>query len=204
MNGEKEMIRMDNVREMLGRAHDGFDGRVRAVGLGQWTLATPCDEWTVRDLVNHVVWAQRWTPALLAGTNPAEVGTRLDGDLLGDDPVAAWADAAGATREAARRADLDRKIVTPYGEMSGGEFLALNTAEVCVHTWDLARSIGADETLDPGLVREVASRYRNDRLYNGGAPGESWPTIFRPAVDVGSAADPQTQLIALTGRDPAG
>lgn len=194
---------MDNVREMLDRALDGFDWRIRAVDEGQWTLITPCDDWTVRDLLNHVVWAQRWTPLLLVGTNPAEVGTRLDGDLLGDEPVAAWADAAGATRQAARQADLDRKITTPYGELSCREFLALNTAEVCIHTWDLARTIGADETLDPRLVREVADRYRKDRLYNGAAPGESWPMIFRPAVDVGPAANPQTQLIALTGRDPA-
>jgi uncharacterized protein (TIGR03086 family) len=195
------MVRMDNVREMLGRALDGFDRRVRAVGADQWALVTPCDEWTVRDLVNHVVWAQRWTPLLVAGTDPAEVGTRFDGDLLGDDPVAAWADAERATREAAGHADLDRKISTVYGEMLAGEFLALNTSEVCVHTWDLARSIGADEALDPELVGEVVNRYRNDRLYNGGAPGESWPTIFRPAVNVESAADLQTQLIALTGRD---
>lgn len=193
---------MDNVREMLGRALNGFDQRVRAVGADQWELVTPCDEWTVRDLINHVVWAQRWTPLLVAGTNPAEVGTRLDGDLLGDDPVAAWADAVGATREAAGQADLDRKISTVYGEMSVREFLALNASEVCVHTWDLARSIGANETLDPGLVGEVINRYRNDRLYNGGAPGESWPTIFRPAVNVESAGDLQTQLIALTGRNP--
>jgi hypothetical protein len=54
------------------------------------------------------------------------------------------------------------------------------------------------------LVQAVADRYRNDRLYNGSATGEFWPTIFRPAVDVDSAADQQSQLIALTGRNPAG
>jgi hypothetical protein len=67
----------------------------------------------------------------------------------------------------------------------------------------LARGIGADETLHPELMREVADRYRNDRLYNGSAPGESWPAIFRPAVHVDSAAGLQSQLIALTGRNPS-
>jgi uncharacterized protein (TIGR03086 family) len=201
---EKEIAPMDNVQEMLGRALDGFDLRVRAVGEDQWTLVTPCDEWTVRELVNHVVWTQRWTPSLIGRSAPADAGKSFEGDLLGDDPVAAWAYAEAATREAVRQADLDQKISTPYGEMSVDEFLALATAEVCIHTWDLARSVGADETLDPDLVQEVAARYRNDRLYNGSAPGQSWPTIFHPAVDVDSAADPQTQLIALTGRNPKG
>jgi uncharacterized protein (TIGR03086 family) len=193
---------MDNVQEMLVRALDGFGQRVRAVADSQWAGSTPCDLWTVRDLVNHVVWILRWTPPLIAGTSPAEVGTRFEGDLLGDDPVAAWADAGHATRRAAREAGLDRKITTPYGELTVSEYLELVTAEALVHTWDLARSIGADETLDPGLSREVTDRYRTNRLYNGSAPGASWPALFDPPVSGTSDADPQTQLIMLVGRDP--
>ena len=56
---------MDIVQEMLGRALDGLDQRVRAVGEDQWALVTRCDEWTVRDLVNHMVWVQRWKPLLI-------------------------------------------------------------------------------------------------------------------------------------------
>lgn len=193
---------MDNVQEMLIRALDGFGQRVHAVDGSQWAGSTPCDLWTVRDLVNHVVWILRWTPPLIAGTSPAEVGTRFEGDLLDDDPGAAWADAGHATRQAVREADLDRKITTPYGELTVSEYLELVTAEACIHTWDLARSIGADETLDPGLVRQVTDRYRTNRLYNGSAPGESWPALFDPPVTGTSDADPQSQLIMLVGRDP--
>ncbi|HYZ53746.1 MAG TPA: TIGR03086 family metal-binding protein [Streptosporangiaceae bacterium] len=194
---------MDNVQEMLVRALDGFGQRVHAVARSQWAGSTPCDLWSVRDLVNHMVWILRWTPPLIAGTSPAEVGTRFDGDLLGDDPVAAWADAEHATRQAAREADHDRKIATPYGELTVSEFLELVTAEALIHTWDLARSIGADETLDPGLVGEALGRYRTNRLYHGSAPGESWPALFDPPVAGPSDADPQSQLIRLVGRDPA-
>jgi uncharacterized protein (TIGR03086 family) len=113
-----------NVPEMLGRALDGFGRRVRAVGEGQWTLVAPCDEWTVRDLVNHVVWLQRWTPLLIGRPNPADAGKSFDGDLLGDDSVDTWAEAQGATREAVRQADPEQKMSTPYGEMPVSEFLA--------------------------------------------------------------------------------
>jgi hypothetical protein len=76
---------MDIVQEMLGRALDGFDQRVRAVGEDQRALVIPCDEWTVRDLVNHVVWVQRWTPLLIGRPNPADGGKSYEGDLPGAD-----------------------------------------------------------------------------------------------------------------------
>ena len=49
--------------------------------------ATPCTEWDVRALVNHVLGEIRWAVPLFAGSTIAEVGDRFDGDLLGDDPV---------------------------------------------------------------------------------------------------------------------
>jgi len=194
---------MDNVTEMLDRALDGFGRRVRVVADSQWAQPTTCPPWSVRDLVNHVVGALRWTSWLVSGASAEEAGSRFDGDLLGDDPVTAWADAQHGISEAAVAGDLGRKIATPYGELTAREFLELVTAELCVHTWDLARSISDEEGLDPGLVREVTSRYLNDRLYNGQPPAESWPTLFRPPVEVAADADAQRRLIALVGRDPA-
>ena len=64
------------------------------VGDDQWDLPTPCTEWDVRALVNHVVGEERWTRPLLEGMTIAEVGDRFDGDLLGDDPRAAGRAAA--------------------------------------------------------------------------------------------------------------
>jgi hypothetical protein len=74
---------------------------------------------------------------------------------------------------------------------------------VCVHTWDLARSIGDDDVLDSELVGEVTDRYLHDRLYGGGAPAESWPTLFRPPVAGTWELNPHSRLIALVGRDPS-
>ena len=54
---------------------------------GNWTAATPCADWDVRELVNHVVGEDRWTKPLVDGRTIADVGNYLDGDLLGDQPV---------------------------------------------------------------------------------------------------------------------
>jgi uncharacterized protein (TIGR03086 family) len=194
---------MKDTQEMFSRALDGFHRRVHAVRSDQWADLTPCAPWTVRELVHHVVWMQRWTPPLLSGVSVEEAGSRLEGDLLGDDPAATWDNAELESRKAAAAVELDKRIITVYGELSAREYLELVTAEVCVHTWDLARSIGDDDTLDPELVSEVTARYLHDRLYGGGAPAESWPTLFHPPVAGAWERDPQSRLIALVGRDPS-
>ncbi|WSA22108.1 TIGR03086 family metal-binding protein [Streptosporangium subroseum] len=176
---------------------------MHAVRGDQWADLTPCAPWTVRELVQHVVWTHRWTPPLLSGESLEEVGSRFEGDLLGDDPVATWDNAELESRKAAAATEPGKRIVTLYGDLSAREYLELVTSEVCVHTWDLARSIGDDDVLDPELVGEVTDRYLHDRLYGGGAPAESWSALFRPPMAGMWELDPQGRLIALVGRDPS-
>ena len=68
---------------MFGRAVAEFDARVRQIGEHQWQAATPDEDWTVRDLVNHLAGEDLWAPPLLAGSTIAEVGDRFEGDVLG-------------------------------------------------------------------------------------------------------------------------
>ncbi|MET9568940.1 maleylpyruvate isomerase N-terminal domain-containing protein [Streptomyces virginiae] len=71
---------------------------VRAVKGDRWDAPTPCTEWTVRDLVNHVTGEQLLIPPLIAGGRTLEeLGDAFPGDVPGDDPVAAW-DARPAAR----------------------------------------------------------------------------------------------------------
>jgi len=90
--------------ELHRRAVGEFDRRVRAIRDDQWQLGTPCTDWTVHDLVNHLVNEDLWTPELFAGKTLAEVGNRFDGDLLGRDPLAAW---EAAMREALAAVQAD-------------------------------------------------------------------------------------------------
>ena len=89
--------------ELHRRAVAEFAARVDGIdsaGSGAWSAQTPCTEWTVRALVNHLTYEDRWTTPMLAGATVAEVGDRFEGDLLRDDPVGAF---ATASREATDR-----------------------------------------------------------------------------------------------------
>lgn len=181
-------------RVLLPRAMAEFDARVRAVPADAWPRPSPCAEWSVRDVVNHMVYECCWTPHLLRGETMADVGDRYDGDLLGEDPVGAWAEASQAAREAATAATLDETIHASFGDISGGFYLWQLSAEYLVHGWDVARGAGGDERLDPQLVGDVAAWFGDyEQLYRDiGVTGEPAP--------VPDGADAQTRLLAAFGR----
>ena len=91
---------MPNLLEHHARAMAEFGSRVHAIKADQWGDATPCSDWDVRTLVNHLVNEQLWVPPLMSGATIADVGDALDGDVLGDDPFAAWDAAAAASTDA--------------------------------------------------------------------------------------------------------
>lgn len=163
---------------------------------GDWSGPTPCSDWTVHDLVNHVVGEDRWTRPLVEGRTIADVGDALDGDLLGEEPVAT----ARAAAEEALAAVADglphgAKVHLSYGDEDLGEYLRQLVADHLIHGWDLAAATGQDRTLDPEVVAEVAAwfRDREDMYRSAGAVAE------RPASTQGG---PQAELLSAFGRDP--
>ena len=177
------------------RAVEEFDARVRAVGDDQWELPTPCSDWSVRQLVNHLVYEDRWTVPLMEGSTIAAVGDRYEGDLLGDDPKGAWAESC-AEAVAAVQADgaLERMVDLSSGPTPAGEYVSQLLADHLIHAWDLARAVGADERLDPELVEACAAWFTEMEPHYraAGAIGE------RPETPPG--ADAQTILLAAFGR----
>ncbi len=89
-----------DIPAMFGRAVVEFDIRVRQIGDHQWQAPTPDEDWSVRDLVNHLVGEDLWASPLLAGSTIAEVGDRFEGDVLGAEPKAAWTAASAAAVQA--------------------------------------------------------------------------------------------------------
>ena len=80
------------------RAVDSFVDRVAKVHDDQWSDPTPCADWDVRALVNHLTYENRWTVPLMQGAGLEEVGTKFDGDLLGADPISSAQEAARPRR----------------------------------------------------------------------------------------------------------
>ncbi|MGH3462639.1 MAG: TIGR03086 family metal-binding protein [Kribbellaceae bacterium] len=185
-----------DVVELHRRATEDFVALVAAVNDDQWHAPTPCVGWDVRTLVNHVVGEERWAVPLLAGRTIADVGTMLDGDLLGDEPASAAAHAARAAQIAVVEPVLLRSTVQlSYGEEDAAEYINQLVADHLIHGWDLAVAIGSDRRLDPQVVAAVADWFADrEELYrSSGAVGP------RPAEAFG---DPQDELLAAFGRDP--
>jgi len=183
----------------LGALHERTVGEwtriVDGLDASQWGRATPCTEWTVRDLVNHVVGEELWTVPLVQGATIDEVGDRFDGDVLGDEPVVRAREAAGqAVAAVSERVPSGGTVHLSYGEEQLGEYVHQLAADHLVHAWDLAVATGADPTLDAELVDAVAGWYADrEELYrSAGAVGER----------ATAGPDPQSQLIAAFGRDP--
>ena len=187
---------MADLVELFEGAVRRFGERVPLIG-DRWALPTPDDEWDVRALVKHVIAEDLWAPPLLAGSTIAEVGDRFDGDQLGEDPEAAWAEAAKASVAAVGSSGaLARTVHVSFGDISGQEYVSQLFCDHVIHGWDLARAIGADEALDPDMVA-----YAYDFLL---PQVDGWRSagVFGPPVEVPAGASRQDGLLALTGRRP--
>src|SRR4029079_8295807 len=80
--------RMAGAVDMYRRSVEECGQRVMAIGVGDWSRPTPCSEWSVRDLVRHLVYEELWAPPLLAGATIADIGDRFEGGIFRDDPHA--------------------------------------------------------------------------------------------------------------------
>src|SRR5215213_5873894 len=171
--------------QLFQRAQAQFTDRVDAVAPDQWEdEALP--EWTVADLVAHMVTEMLWVPPLLTGEPYAE-GRFPDSttDLLGDDPFISWESAADDALSAFAEDDaFIRTVHLERGSTPAREYCEELIADLTVHTWDLARAIGADTELAGELV--TAALVVGDRLPEDGVPG-----LYDPPLDTSLAATPQ-------------
>lgn len=186
---------MERTAALFPRAIDQFGSRVAQITDDQWSNPTPCTEWDVRALVRHLVYEVVWFDALMRGETIAEVGDRFEGDILGADPRAAWARGASAALAAAAEPDaLDRTVDLSRGRAPAEEYMWELIMDLTVHGWDLARGIGADDTMDPELTERLWTLLQTwmERLRASGA--------FADPVRVPDDASVQAKLLAMLGR----
>jgi uncharacterized protein (TIGR03086 family) len=182
------------VLEGLCIARAEFARRLAAVN--DWDAATPCGDWNVRQLANHVVGQEyRFARSLSGGSLDEYVASR-DDDFLGGDPVSAWRKGVRLLDQAVQRLDGLDSIIAWRLPMPAREILAARIFEATVHTWDLARAIGFDERLDERLVTITLSVFE----WLAELPGfaEMFEAPSSPAED----APLQSRLLHLAGRKP--
>lgn len=164
----------------------------RVAGVRDWDAPAPVDGWTARDVVDHLV---TWLPGFL------EAGgvTLPDVPPVADDPVAAWwthTDAVQALLESPRAFE---DFTHPHAgtQVLGEAIENFYIADVFMHTWDLARASGQDDTLDPERCELMLAGMTpiEDILRASGQYG--------PPMPVPPDAPAQDRLMAFIGRDPA-
>lgn len=180
---------MDDVRQGYRKVASGFDTAVKAVAPGRWDARSPCEEWNARDVVAHVVSGHRGVIAGVRGGEPTDLGA-------GEDPVTAWEEASRAMDGiTADPESLAKEIDGPTGKMPAGEIIGrFVTMDLLVHTWDLARAVGADEHLDENAVRDA---------YESLKPMDAMirqPKVFGPKLEPPPGADLQTEFLYFLGR----
>lgn len=169
-----------------------FSDRVRGVSSDGWDVPAPVAGWTARDVIDHL----RWFPGYLASGHGV---TLPAGPSPTDDPASAWLTQADAVQALLDDPDqADRTVDDPHmGSMPLRDLVdRIYTADVFMHTWDLARATGQDDRLDPDLCSDLLSGMQpiEEVMRASGQYG--------PAVPVPDDADVQTRMLGFIGRDP--
>ena len=185
-------------REIRLAAH-GFETRLRPVTGTQRTLPTPCPELNVHDLVTHQIRGMRIYTLLLHGATREVVAKEQQSGIGSDDWVGAFRSGYRTMRDAfSAPGALERTVAHPgMGEIPAAMLFAMQLGELAVHGWDLARAIGADDTLDPDVV---AALWAFAEPLSGMLPSTGY--FSSPSGDVPDTAPLRTRLLDLLGRRP--
>jgi len=172
---------------------------VERVRPDQYGLATPCSEWDVRALLNHLLGTFALGEALL-GDKPPTVdvapGELPAVDLVGDDPFKTYRVGVEALLTSAAGDALTRTHHTPLGEMPGAVLGGFTTLDILVHGWDLASATGQDPTLDTQLAEQLLGFAHQAITEQTRAPR------IGPELEVAAAAGATDRLVAYLGRTP--
>jgi uncharacterized protein (TIGR03086 family) len=182
--------------ELLVAANDEFARRLRSVEPDDWARPTPCSEWDVRALVNHVVGANVRYELLLHGASTEQVEATRSLDHLGDDPLSSFVTTADRVVACFREdGALERVAHHVNGDRSGRELLSMRILDVAVHGWDLARAIGVEEALDHEIVAFLIA-------YTADLDSAQERAFAAASTEVPPNASPQDRLLYRLGRHP--
>jgi uncharacterized protein (TIGR03086 family) len=168
--------------------------RLRLLPPQRLETESSCSGWSVRELVNHVNGGGHRYLLLLRGAAAEELAATRSEDHVGSDPAGSfrrWQ--APLAAEFAAQGALTRVVHHPVGDRSGADLLGMRVLDLTLHAWDLARSVGLEERLDPELCAHVLASHMHlvEELRAAG--------LYAAPRD-GDPSDPQTELLLRTGR----
>jgi len=187
----------EGIIDALAIARAEFERRLTAITDDDWGRPTPCTEWNVRQLVNHIVSHEyRYADNLATNNSEYYVASR-DDDFLGDDPHGSWPRGVALLDEAIAGLDSLDTTISFLLPLPARDVLLVRVFEATVHTWDVSRAIGFDERIDERLA--MLTYPLLERLIQVPAT----QAFFAPPQDtLPSTATPQDRLLHLAGRKP--
>jgi uncharacterized protein (TIGR03086 family) len=174
----------------------GLDHVMRGVDARQWDNASPCSEWTARDVAGHAMGVLANVSARAVGGEQVNIFDK-PGAIAGDDPYATFVGVRNALIDAlVSEGVLHTVVETSLGSISVDKMLGNLMPDALIHTWDIARATGGDERLDPLLIpiAHASLRERGEEAIR--APGRYGAATGEPP------SDPQAALLAFAGRTP--
>ena len=193
---------MPNPVTLLERTTARTKAVLAGVRQSQLDDPTPCAEWTVHGLVNHLIGGLEFTAGCIVGNPPNIRPSEAESSQLNERDVsnlaAAYNDRLARLLDlAAAPGALERMAQTPFGEMAVGQIFVGTVMDQLVHCWDLAKATGQDTTLDADLVA-----FALPALQSGFADMGREAGFVGPAIVVADDAGLQDQMIAYMGRQP--
>ena len=184
--------------QLLERTMESTGRIIAGLKPEQYSLPTPCSDWDVRGVLNHIIGGNHFFVGIAAGGQP-EVPSEPR-DLVGDDPATAYAQGAKLALEAWRAPGVAESIVhMPVGDMPGAFGTGLHFMDHLVHGWDIAKATGQEDLVDNELAEAAFALVNGnigDELRQAGGP-------FGPEVAVDEDCSPIERLVAYLGRNPA-
>jgi uncharacterized protein (TIGR03086 family) len=171
-----------------------FGDAVRSAD-GKWRSPSPCDAWDARGVLEHVIGFHDVLVLRPLGLIP---------DRPRADPQQRWELTFDRLREAFGQEGLFERVIevpavgnNPATRLDANVLVPGLTRDVLVHTWDLARAVGANDRLDPAWCAVFFDRLPAD------PDALSASGMFAAPTPVGDLSDTQSKLLARLGRDPS-
>ena len=161
------------------------------IAADQWAAPTPCTQWSVRDVVGHLVGTNLVVVAMFEqGPTPSR-----EADHLGADPAGAYRRSAAALQAAAAvPGALGRVQTTAVGVATGAERLRWRIADLLTHGWDLVQATGVEAELPDDLVEQSLTFVRAQ------LPGQQRAGRFADPQQTRDDSPAIDRLAAFTGR----
>lgn len=183
---------------LLSRACASAQAVLDNVTREQLALPTPCGDWRVHDLIDHIVGAADFFADLAEHGSPPD-GREWPDYSDGDFSASLGQQARRAVAAFSAPGAMERIMILPTGPGAGSRCVQVATGEIFVHGWDLAKATGQAVPADEDVAEALLS---SDWPSMCADARNADPSVFAPEIRVPRQAPAVDRLAGLLGRDP--